>query len=317
MKLSLRWAERCKRAFEGAAPGRALFGIVQGGDDHGLRAESARELVDIGFDGYAIGGLAVGEPQEVMFDVVAETAPRCPPIGRATSWASARRPIFWAPSRAASTCSIASCRPATAATASPSPGSGRSTSRNAHHADDPRPLDRDEPLPGRARFLARLSASSVPRAARRSAARCLSIVNLFYYQDLMAGARAAIAAGRFADYAAATAGTMVGQRRSTAGLGGDPHTRKGNPPAAGNRKTGGSLPTRPVQTQRSGAATKPRSQKTKNAFKQLLKQRRSPRSGSILPGSKMSAPAHCSHKVPLSGAPRGRRGHNVIEVTNA
>jgi queuine tRNA-ribosyltransferase len=78
MKLSLRWAERCKRAFEGAAPGRALFGIVQGGDDYGLRAESARQLVDIGFDGYAIGGLAVGEPQEVMFGVVAETAAALP-----------------------------------------------------------------------------------------------------------------------------------------------------------------------------------------------------------------------------------------------
>src|ERR1700691_1623008 len=58
MRLSLRWAERCKRAFAGAAPGRALFGIVQGGDDRALRAESARSLVDIGFPGYAIGGLA-------------------------------------------------------------------------------------------------------------------------------------------------------------------------------------------------------------------------------------------------------------------
>src|SRR5262249_23510031 len=71
MQLSLRWAERCKRAFE-AAPGgrRALFGIVQGGDDTGLRADSARALVDMGFDGYAIGGLAVGEPQAVMLRVI-------------------------------------------------------------------------------------------------------------------------------------------------------------------------------------------------------------------------------------------------------
>src|SRR5207249_1813839 len=61
MRLSLRWAERCKRAFECAPAGRALFGIVQGGDDPRLRLESARALVDIGFDGYAIGGLAVGE----------------------------------------------------------------------------------------------------------------------------------------------------------------------------------------------------------------------------------------------------------------
>src|SRR3954466_12108656 len=63
MRLSLRWAERCKRAFEDAAPGRALFGIVQGGDDPALRIENARGLIDIGFPGYAIGGLAVGGAQ--------------------------------------------------------------------------------------------------------------------------------------------------------------------------------------------------------------------------------------------------------------
>ncbi len=79
MQLSLRWAERSKRAFEGRArEGYALFGIVQGGDDLALRQESARALVDIGFDGYAIGGLAVGEPQEVMLKIVAETAPMLP-----------------------------------------------------------------------------------------------------------------------------------------------------------------------------------------------------------------------------------------------
>src|SRR3954449_11968563 len=72
MRLSLRWAERCKRAFEGAAPGRALFGIVQGGDDPALRIENARGLIDVGFPGYAIGGLAVGEPQEVILRIVDE-----------------------------------------------------------------------------------------------------------------------------------------------------------------------------------------------------------------------------------------------------
>src|SRR3954471_4595812 len=78
MRLSQRWAERCKRAFEGAAPGRALFGIVQGGDDAALRVENARALVDIGFPGYAIGGLAVGEPQAVMLKVIEEVAPALP-----------------------------------------------------------------------------------------------------------------------------------------------------------------------------------------------------------------------------------------------
>src|SRR4029077_11181541 len=67
MRLSLRWGERSKRAFEGCArAGQALFGIVQGGDDAVLRAESAYGLRAIGFDGYAVGGLAVGEPAEVM-----------------------------------------------------------------------------------------------------------------------------------------------------------------------------------------------------------------------------------------------------------
>ena len=84
MRLSLGWAERCKRAFESVPKGRALFGIVQGGDDMALRAESARALVDIGFPGYAIGGLAVGEPQEVMLKVTEETAPSFLPTGRAT-----------------------------------------------------------------------------------------------------------------------------------------------------------------------------------------------------------------------------------------
>src|SRR6185437_6978597 len=78
MQLSLRWAERSKRAFESVPAGRALFGIVQGGDDAALRSASARALVDVGFDGYAIGGLAVGEPQDVMLKIVAETTPALP-----------------------------------------------------------------------------------------------------------------------------------------------------------------------------------------------------------------------------------------------
>ncbi len=78
MQLSLRWAERSKRAFEHAPPGHALFGIVQGGDNTELRLQSARALIGIGFHGYAIGGLAVGEPQEVMLTTVAEVTPALP-----------------------------------------------------------------------------------------------------------------------------------------------------------------------------------------------------------------------------------------------
>ena len=82
MRLSLAWAERSKRAFESATEtagsGRALFGIVQGGDDGELRAASSRALVDIGFAGYAIGGLAVGEPQDVMLRIIETVAPLLP-----------------------------------------------------------------------------------------------------------------------------------------------------------------------------------------------------------------------------------------------
>ncbi len=76
MRLSLRWAERSKRAHEGNP--NALFGIVQGGMFEQLRDESLRELVKIGFDGYAIGGLSVGEPKEDMLRILAHTAPQLP-----------------------------------------------------------------------------------------------------------------------------------------------------------------------------------------------------------------------------------------------
>src|SRR3979490_1040374 len=79
LELSLRWAERSKRAFESAPEGYMLFGIVQGGDVPELRHASARGLVEIGFHGYAIGGLAVGEPQSVMLDMIEEVAPILPP----------------------------------------------------------------------------------------------------------------------------------------------------------------------------------------------------------------------------------------------
>ncbi len=77
MQLSLRWAERSKAAF-GAPKGRALFGIVQGGDQAGLRVASAEALAAIGFDGYAVGGLAVGEPQAVMLAMLEATVPALP-----------------------------------------------------------------------------------------------------------------------------------------------------------------------------------------------------------------------------------------------
>src|SRR5437764_3177217 len=77
MRLSLRWAERSRRAFSGG-PGEAAFGIVQGGAERALRVESARALAEMDFHGLAIGGLAVGEPQAVMLDMIEAVEPHLP-----------------------------------------------------------------------------------------------------------------------------------------------------------------------------------------------------------------------------------------------
>ena len=201
MQLSLRWAERCKRAFESASPGRALFGIVQGGDDRRLREASVRALVDIGFDGYAIGGLAVGETPDVMRRVVGETAPALPAdrprylmgVGTpADLLAGVARGIDMfdcvLPTR--------NGRHGLAFTRF-----GPINIKNAHHADDPRPLDAESRCPA-ARDFSRAYLHHLFKAGEALGGTLLSVVNLYYYQDLMAGARAAIATRRFADHVA-------------------------------------------------------------------------------------------------------------------
>ena len=201
MQLSLRWAERCKRAFEKAPADRALFGIVQGGDDQDMREASARALRDIGFDGYAIGGLAVGETPDIMRRVVAATAPALPPerprylmgVGTpADLLAAVARGIDMfdcvLPTR--------NGRHGLAFTRF-----GPINIKNARHADDPRPLDAESRCPA-ARDFSRAYLHHLFRAGEALGGTLLSVVNLFYYQDLMTGARAAIAAGRFADYVA-------------------------------------------------------------------------------------------------------------------
>jgi queuine tRNA-ribosyltransferase len=211
MKLSLRWAERCKRAFERAAPGRALFGIVQGGDDPALRAESARTLAAIGFPGYAIGGLAVGETQEVMLKIVAETAPALP----------AERPRYLMGVGTPGDLLEAVARGIDMFDCVMPTRNGRHglaftrfgpiNIKNAHHADDPRPLDAEARCPA-ARDFSRAYLHHLFRSGEALGGTLLSIVNLFYYQDLMAGARATIAAGRFADYADATKEQWIAKR---------------------------------------------------------------------------------------------------------
>jgi queuine tRNA-ribosyltransferase len=203
MQLSLRWAERCKRAFEKAQPGRALFGIVQGGDDQTLRETSARALIDLGFDGYAIGGLAVGETPEVMLKVVGDTGPALP----------ADRPRYLMGVGTPSDLLEAVARGIDMFDCVLPTRNGRHglaftrfgpiNIKNAAHAGDPRPLDPESRCPA-ARDFSRAYLHHLFKAGEALGGTLLSIVNLYYYQDLMAGMRAAIAAGRVADFAAET-----------------------------------------------------------------------------------------------------------------
>jgi queuine tRNA-ribosyltransferase len=203
MQLSLRWAERCKRAFERAAPGRGLFGIVQGGDAVAMRVASAEALTGIGFDGYAVGGLAVGEPQDVMLNIVAETTPVLP----------ADRPRYLMGVGTPDDLLEAVARGIDMFDCVLPTRNGRHglaftrfgpiNIKNAHHAEDARPLDPESRCPA-AREFSRAYLHHLFKAGETLGGTLLSIVNLFYYQDLMAGARAAIAAGRYADYVAKT-----------------------------------------------------------------------------------------------------------------
>jgi len=204
MELSLRWAERSRRAFEARkADGYALFGIVQGGDDMALRHESARELVNIGFEGYAIGGLAVGEPQAVMLKVVEETTPALPAARpRYLMGVGTPHDLLEAVARGID---MFDCVMPTR-----NGRHGMAFSRfgtinlsNARHADDPRPLDAESPHPA-ARTYSRAYLHHLVKANEILGGVLLSTINIAYYQALMAGMRSAIEAGRFADFHAAT-----------------------------------------------------------------------------------------------------------------
>src|ERR1044072_973911 len=190
MHLSVAWAERCKRAFEGSSPGRALFAIVQGGDDAALRIESARALTGIGFPGYAIGGLAVGEPQEVMLKMVEEVAPALP-ADRPRYLMGVGRPddLIEAVARGID---MFDCvmptrdgRHGRAFTRF-----GPVNLRNSRHAEDSRPLDEESPCEA-ARTYSRAYLHHLMRADEMLGAMLLSEINLAYYQQLTQGIRTA------------------------------------------------------------------------------------------------------------------------------
>ncbi len=200
MLLSLRWAERSKKAF-GGGPGQAPFAIVQGGDRIDLRLQSARALVAMDFPGYAIGGLAVGEPQEVMLKVLDETVPALPE-GRPRYLMGVGTPDDLLHAIARGVDMFDCVMP----TRSGRHGQvftrfGRLNLKNARHAADPTPLDPESTCPA-ARDYSRAYLHHLVRSGEILGMTLLSWANLAYYQDLMRGARNAIRDGRFEDYAA-------------------------------------------------------------------------------------------------------------------
>jgi queuine tRNA-ribosyltransferase len=196
MRLSLRWAERSKRAFETAPEGYMLFGIVQGGDISEMRHINARGLTDIGFHGYAIGGLAVGEPQAVMLAMVEETTPALP-ADRPRYLMGVGTPEDLIESVARGIDMFDCVMP----TRNGRHGMaftrfGQINLRNARHADDPRPLD-EESAWSATRDYSRAYLHHLVRSGETLGAMLLSEINVAYYQHLMQGMREAIAGGTF------------------------------------------------------------------------------------------------------------------------
>lgn len=194
MRLSMRWAQRSRDAF-GDRPGHALFGIMQGGVTRELREESAQALQAIGFDGYAVGGLAVGEGQEAMFGVL-DYAPGFLPVDKPRYLMGVGKPddIVGAVQRGIDMmdCVLPSRSGRTGQAWTPR---GQVNIKNARHQDDPRPLDEDCTCPC-CRGYSRAYLHHVFRAKEMISGMLLTWHNLHYYQQLMAGLRDAIAAGR-------------------------------------------------------------------------------------------------------------------------
>jgi queuine tRNA-ribosyltransferase len=210
MELSLRWAERSLAAFERfGTPGQALFGIVQGGTDVTLRRRSAQALAAMGFPGYGVGGLAVGEGHDAMLATLDVTVPLLPVtkprylMGVGTPLdliESVRRGIDMfdcvLPTR--------NGRHGMAYT-----WAGPVNLRNACHADDPRPLDEKSGCSA-ARGYSRAYLHHLVRSGEYLGAMALSWINTVFYQDLMGAMRAAIAEGRFATWAEGTKARLAG-----------------------------------------------------------------------------------------------------------
>ena len=202
MEMSLRWADRCKVAF-GDQPGKAMFGIVQGGDIPDLRVRSAQALSGLNLKGYAVGGLAVGEPQEVMLRMLEITLPELPTAKpRYLMGVGTPDDILKSVARGIDMFDCVmptrSGRHGLAFTRR-----GKVNIRNARHAEDMRPLDEQSNCPA-SRDYSRAYLHHLVRANEALGGMLLSWHNLAYYQELMQGIRQAIAEGRFADFMAET-----------------------------------------------------------------------------------------------------------------
>jgi len=200
MELSLRWAERCNQAF-GDQPGRALFGIVQGGDNQILRERSAQALSQMDLKGYAIGGLAVGEPQEVMLAMLEITTPLLPATKpRYLMGVGTPDDILHSVARGVD---MFDCVMPTRAGRHGLAFTrfGKINLRNAKHADDPQPLDEQSPCPA-ARDYSRAYLHHLVKSGEPLAAMLLSWNNLAYYQHLMHTIRESITQGCFGETAA-------------------------------------------------------------------------------------------------------------------
>ena len=204
MELSVRWAERSRAAFERLShPGQALFGIVQGSVYADLRRASAEALVALGLPGYAVGGLAVGEGQDVMLRTLEATLPHLPQSKpRYLMGVGTPEDLIEAVARGID---MFDCvmptrngRHGLAFT-----WGGRVNLRNARHAEDPAPLDPESPCPA-ARDYSRAYLHHLVKSGEMLGSMLLSWVNTAFYQELMAAMRTAIETGRFRAWAAET-----------------------------------------------------------------------------------------------------------------
>ncbi len=200
LELSLRWGQRSRDAF-GKQPGKGNFGIAQGGTNEQLRRRSAAGLVSIGFEGYAIGGLAVGEGQALMLQTIDFTEPMLP-VDRPRYLMGVGTPDDVLKAVALGVDMFDCVLP----TRSGRHGQvftrfGKINLRNAKHASDARPLDEEHPCPALSKY-SRAYLHHLMRSGEMLGMMLLSWTNIAYYQTLMQGMRDAIAEGNFEDYSA-------------------------------------------------------------------------------------------------------------------